>query len=50
VADGLPPGLGRYEGRLANKSYKRRDQLKGYGNAVVPQISMMIWLMIKEFL
>jgi hypothetical protein len=50
VVDGLPPGLGRYEGRLAGKSYKRQDQLKGYGNAVVPQIPMMIWLMIKEFL
>jgi DNA-cytosine methyltransferase len=50
VADGLSPGLGRYEGRLANKSYRRRDQLKGYGNAVVPHIPMMIWLMIKEFL
>jgi DNA (cytosine-5)-methyltransferase 1 len=48
VADGLPPGLGRYEGRLACESYKRRDQLKGYGNAVVPQIAMMIWQRIKE--
>jgi DNA (cytosine-5)-methyltransferase 1 len=49
VADGLPPGLGRYEGRLANKSYKRRDQLKGYGNAIVPQIAMMLWQHIKEY-
>jgi DNA (cytosine-5)-methyltransferase 1 len=50
VVDGLPLGMDGYEGRLCHKSYQRVPQLKGLGNAIVPQIAMLIWLMIKELL
>jgi hypothetical protein len=40
--DGIP--------RLAVKQPHRASRLKCLGNAVVPQIPMMIWSMIKEFL
>jgi hypothetical protein len=36
--------------RTAPKTENRRRRLKCLGNAVVPQIPMMIWTMIKELL
>jgi hypothetical protein len=39
-----------YEGRVCHNAYQRTPQLKGLGNAIVPHIAMMIWLMIKRFL
>jgi hypothetical protein len=42
--------MDRYEGRICNNAYRRIPQLKGLGNAIVPYIAMLIWLMIKEFL
>jgi hypothetical protein len=50
LVDGLPPGMDGYEGRICHKSYQRVSQLKGLGNAIVPHIAMLIWLMIKELL
>jgi hypothetical protein len=50
LVDGLPPGMDGYEGRICYKSYQRVSQLKGLGNAIVPHIAMLIWLMIKELL
>ena len=47
LVDGLPDGLGRFEGRLTNKPYKRVDQLKGLGNAIVPQIAELLFRQIK---
>jgi site-specific DNA-cytosine methylase len=49
LVDGLPSGMDGYEGRICHKSYQRSSQLKGLGNAIVPHIAMLIWLMIKEF-
>lgn len=48
VVDGLPAGMDRYEGRVCIKSFQRANQLKCLGNAIVPQIAMMIWQRIKE--
>jgi DNA (cytosine-5)-methyltransferase 1 len=48
MVDGLPPGMDRYEGRICNESYQRKNQLKGLGNAIVPHIAMLIWLMIMD--
>jgi site-specific DNA-cytosine methylase len=42
--------LDGYEGRVCIESYKRTSQLKCLGNAIVPQIAMMIWLSIKQCL
>ena len=42
VVDGLPAGLGGYEGRVCAKSFERVNQLKCLGNAVVPQCAEMI--------
>lgn len=50
LVDGLPDGLGGFEGRLAIKSYKRVDQLKGLGNAIVPQIAELLFRQIKPLL
>jgi hypothetical protein len=50
LVDGLPPGMDGYEGRICNNAYRRAPQLKGLGNAIVPHIAMLIWLMIKELL
>jgi site-specific DNA-cytosine methylase len=50
LVDGLPAGMDGYEGRICNNAYRRAPQLKGLGNAIVPHIAMMIWLMIKRFL
>jgi DNA (cytosine-5)-methyltransferase 1 len=49
LVDGLPPGMDGYEGRICNNAYRRASQLKGLGNAIVPHIAMLIWLMIKNF-
>ena len=48
LVDGLPSGLGRFEGRLTTKSHKRVDQLKGLGNAIVPQIAQILFEQIKQ--
>jgi site-specific DNA-cytosine methylase len=50
LVDGLPSGMDGYEGRISHKHYQRASQLKGLGNAIVPHIAMLIWLIIKEFL
>lgn len=50
LVDGLPASLGRFEGRLAIKSYKRVNQLKGLGNAVLPQIPELLFRQIKEII
>ena len=50
LVDGLPESLGTFEGRLATKSYKRADQLKGLGNAIVPQTAELLFNLIKEYL
>jgi hypothetical protein len=50
MADGVPTELYGYEGRLAVKSYKRVDRLKGLGNAIVPQIAELLWNRIKPYL
>lgn len=50
LVDGLPSGLDRFEGRLSNKSYKKAAQIKGIGNAIVPQIAELFFLWIKELL
>jgi len=43
LVDGLPAGLGGYEGRVCAKSFERVNQLKGLGNAIVPQCAEMIF-------
>ena len=48
LVDGLSSDMDRFEGRLANKSYKRIDQLKGLGNSIVPQIAELLFRQIKE--
>lgn len=48
VADGLSSDVDGYEGRICVKAYQRANQLKCLGNAIVPQIAMMIWQRIKE--
>ena len=48
LVDGLSSDMDRFEGRLANNSYKRVDQLKGLGNSIVPQIAEMLFRQIKE--
>jgi hypothetical protein len=48
VVDGLPAGMDGYAGRICTKSFQRASQLKCLGNAIVPQIAMMIWQGIKE--
>ena len=48
MVDGLPSGMDRYEGRISNNSYKRLSQLKGLGNAIVPQIALLLWLYIQN--
>lgn len=50
LVDGLPAGLDRFEGRLSNKSYKKASQIKGIGNAILPQIAELFFLWIKELL
>lgn len=50
LVDGLPAGMDRFEGRLSNNAYKRVDQLKGLGNAIVPQIAEILFRQIKRFL
>lgn len=50
LVDGLSSGLDRFEGRLAIKPYKRVDQLKGLGNAIVPQIAEILFRQIKDLL
>ena len=47
LVDGLPDGLGRFEGRVSAKSHKRVDQLKGLGNSVIPQIPELLFRRIK---
>jgi len=42
LVDGLPAGMDRYEGRVCAQSYQRVNQLRGLGNAVVPQCVQMI--------
>ena len=48
VVDGLPDELDAYQGRLAHKSYKRVERLKGLGNAIVPQIAELLFRQIKD--
>ncbi len=50
LVDGLPAGLDRFEGRLSNKSYKKASQIKGIGNAILPQIAELFFKWIKELL
>lgn len=50
LVDGLPDGLGGFEGRLAIKSYKRVDQLKALGNSIVPAIAELLFRQIKPLL
>jgi len=47
VANGIPAELYGYEGRLANKSHRRVDRLKGLGNSIVPQIAELLFNQIK---
>ncbi|KKK53653.1 hypothetical protein LCGC14_3092620, partial [marine sediment metagenome] len=47
LVDGLSNGLGRYQGRVATKSFKRVDQLKCLGNSIIPQIAEMLFRQIK---
>ncbi len=50
LVDELPPGMDRYEGRLATKSYERVNQLKGLGNSIVPKIAQILFEQIKPLL
>ena len=50
LVDGLPAGLDRFEGRLSNKSYKKASQIKGIGNAIIPQIAELLFRQIKEII
>jgi DNA (cytosine-5)-methyltransferase 1 len=50
LVDGLSSGLDRFEGRLTVKSHKRASQLKGLGNAIVPQIAELLFNQIKGLL
>ena len=50
LVDGLPAGMDRFEGRLSNKSYKKAAQIKGIGNAILPQIAELFFRWIKDLI
>ena len=43
LVDGLPAGLGRFEGRVCRAMPERVAQLKCLGNSIVPQIAQLIF-------
>jgi len=47
LVDGLPSSMGRYQGRVAVKSFERVNQLKALGNSIVPAIAEMLFRQIK---
>ena len=51
VANGVSEGLDgfdRYQGKLSDKSFNRKDRLKGLGNAIVPMIAKELFNAIKN--
>ena len=48
VADGISDELDAYQGRLAHKSFKRVDRLRGLGNSIIPQIACLLFRQIME--
>ncbi len=50
MASRLPDELDAYQGRLAHKSFKRVDRLRGLGNSIVPQIAELLFRQIKEMM
>ena len=50
LVDGLPAGMDRFEGRLSHKSYRKTEQVKAIGNAVISQIPELLFIRMKEIL
>ena len=50
LVDGLPTGMDRFEGRLSHKSYRKTEQVKAIGNAVISQIPELLFIRMKEIL
>ena len=42
LVDGLPDGVGRFEGKTSTSAHKRADQLRCLGNSIVPEIAELI--------